>query len=166
MKINLGSGNIRKEGYTNLDILPLKNVDIVCDLSKNIPLSENSVESVYASHFFEHVNYLPHLMEEIYRVCRNGSIVEVICPYFKSNGAFKDPTHVTFITENTFDYFNKEYTESGKLPNYNFKCDFRVKEITYIWPCRKMKYLPFKGLLRKYFWNIAHSICFKLIVIK
>ncbi|MEI6843440.1 MAG: methyltransferase domain-containing protein [bacterium] len=166
MKINLGSGKRRMEGYTNLDILPLENVDIVCDLNKGIPLEENSVDEVFANHFLEHIKNLPYMMEEIYRVCKDGAVVDIRCPYFKSNGAFKDPTHVVFITENTFDYFNKEYTEGGKLPDYGFKCNFKVEKISYIWHSRRMKFVPFKSFLRRYVWNIAHSICFRLIVVK
>jgi ubiquinone/menaquinone biosynthesis C-methylase UbiE len=166
MKINLGSGNKRIQGYTNFDILPLENVDMVCDLNKDIPLDDNSVDEVYSSHCLEHIKDLIFVMEEIYRVCKNGAVVEIICPYFKSSGAFKDPTHVNFITENTFYYFDKDVVKRGTLPDYNFKCNFKVKEISYIYPYRKMKYLPFKNLMRKFLWNVVHSIRFKLVVIK
>ncbi len=166
MKINIGGGNTKIEGYKNIDILPLENVDIVCDLTKNIPLEDDSVDMVYARHSFEHIQNLPHLVEELYRVCKNGAVIEIKCPYFKSNGAFKDPTHVNFITEGTFDYFNKDLIKKGLLPNYNFKCDFRVEKMYYLWANRFIKFIPFKKILLRYFWNIAHSIYFKLVVVK
>ncbi len=166
MQINIGSGNTKLDGYKNLDILPLENVDIVCDLNNGIPLEDNSVEKVYSSHFLEHAKDLVFIMEEIYRVSKNGSIIEIICPYFKSNGAFKDPTHVNFITENTFDYFNKELTKNGVLPDYKFKCNLRVENISFIYHYRTMKFIPFKKFLRRFFWNMAHSICFKMIIVK
>ena len=44
-------------------------------------------------------------MEKIYRVCRTGALVYIEVPYFTSRGAFRDPTHVHFISAETFQYF-------------------------------------------------------------
>ena len=38
MKINLGSGPIRHEGFVNMDASPHVNPDIVCDIEKGISL--------------------------------------------------------------------------------------------------------------------------------
>jgi len=167
MKINLGGGNTKREGYVNVDIIPFPNVDVVCDISKGLPFKENSVEAVYASHFLEHIENLPKLMEEIYRVCKPEAVIEIKCPYFKSNGAFKDPTHVTFITEQTFDYFDPKQIESGKLPDYKFKCKIKIDKMAYLWSSQWLRFVPFKkAFFLKHFWNVARSIYFRLIVIK
>lgn len=165
-KINLGGGNKRINGFKNLDILPLPNVDIVCDLNQGIPLPDNSVSEVYAGHFLEHINDTLKIIEEIYRVCSPGAKVEIKSPYFKSIGAFKDPTHVSFFTENTFDYFDQNKIEAGLIPDYQTKARFRVKKISYIWSSRCLRYVPGKKFLMKYLWNIARTICYELEVIK
>lgn len=54
------------------------------------------------SHVIEHVANLVGLMEEVYRVCKSGAVVEIVVPYYTSRGAFRDPTHVRYITEDTF----------------------------------------------------------------
>lgn len=165
-KINLGGGNTKKDGFINIDILNLENVDIVHDITKGIPLKDNSVDEIFSSHFFEHIPDLSKLMEEIYRVCRDGAVINIKCPYFKSTGAFKDPTHKTFITEKTFEYFDKE--KMGKeLPNYNLKVNFKTIKISYTWSNKRIRYLlPFKKFFLNYFWNIARSISIELKAIK
>ena len=99
-KLNLGSSDRIKPGFLNLDILPLPGVDIVCDLNDGIPLKNDSVTEIYASHILEHIDDIIKIMEEIYRVCQDGAIVKIKVPYFKSNGAFKavSYTHLTLPT--------------------------------------------------------------------
>ncbi len=165
-KIILGGGNNKKEGYLNLDILNFpNNVDIVCDLEEGIPLKNDSVDEVLASHFLEHINDTIKIMEEIYRVCCNGAIVKIKVPYFKSIGAFKDPSHVSFFTEETFKYFDKDQIK-GKLPDYKIEANFKTLKISFLWSSKFVRFLPFKNLFLKHFWNIARTIYFELKVVK
>ena len=87
MKLNLGGGIDVKTGYTNVDLLDLPQVDLVCDVTKGIPLEDNSVNEVVANHFLEHIADTDALMNELYRVCKNGAIIKIKVPYFKSIGA-------------------------------------------------------------------------------
>src|SRR5689334_18726276 len=52
-RIDLGCGLSKTEGFIGFDRFQLPGVDIVCDLDKGIPLADNSVEYVLASHFLE-----------------------------------------------------------------------------------------------------------------
>ena len=165
-KINLGGGKEKIEGFTNIDIIKYPEVDITADLNKGIPLPDNSVEEIWSSHCLEHLNDTIFIMQEIYRVCRNNAIVKIKVPYFKSIGAFKDPTHKRFFTEKTFDYFSKGKLKN-LLPDYQLDVDFRVEKIAYLWSSKWLRFLPFKkAFFLKYFWNIARSIYFELRVIK
>lgn len=167
LKINIGSGNERIDGFKNVDILNLPEVDFVCDISKGLPFEDNSVSEVYACHCLEHIKNLPALMEELYRVCENRAVIKIKCPYFKSDGAFKDPTHVNFITEHTFDYFDRSIISKAKIPDYGFKCNLEIDKISYVWSKPWIRFVPFKKqLFIKYFWNIARSIYFQITVIK
>ena len=166
-KINLGGGNTKIDGYTNIDILALPNVDIVYDLSKGIPLEDNSVDEVYTAHFLEHLDDTVFMMTEIYRVCHANALVRIKVPYFKSIGAFKDPTHKSFFTEKTFDYFNKNITQGGALPDYDLGVDFRLEKISYLWSSWWLCFLPGKKrFFMKYFWNIVRTMYVELRVIK
>lgn len=166
MKLNLGAGATKIEGYLNVDILELEGVDIVCDVTKGLPLEKDSVDEIYAAHFVEHIDDTVGLMKEIYRVCKNGALVRFKMPYFKSTGAFKDPTHVSFFTEKTFEYFDKSFIEEGKLPDYKLNLNFKTEKITYIWSSNILRYIPGKRFLMKYLWNIARTMYVELRVIK
>lgn len=167
IKLNLGSGDKKAKKFLNIDILPLPNVDIVHDLEQGIPLHDNSVIEVHAYHILEHIPDSVKIFEEIYRVCQPGSIVKLKVPYFKSIGAFKDPTHKSFFTEKTFEYFDKSKINDGVLPEYQIKADFRVKKISYIWSSKWIRFLPYKkNFFMKYFWNIARTMYIELKVIK
>ena len=104
-KLNIGCGKNIKEGWINLDGLQLPGVDVVYDLEKSLPFEDNYFEEIEASHILEHINNLIDLMEELHRVCKNGAIINVTCPYFASVSAFSDITHKRFFTLKSFNYF-------------------------------------------------------------
>lgn len=64
--------------------------EIVWDLTKGIPLPDNSVKSIYTSHFLEHVSDVDmwQLFNEIIRVCVGGAIMEVKLPHKDSTEAY------------------------------------------------------------------------------
>ncbi len=167
VKLNLGSGSKKMEGYIGVDILPLPGVDVVCDISKGLPFEDAVVDAVWGSHFIEHMPDTIAVMEEIYRVCKPGATVEFKLPYYMSTSAFKDPTHVKFLNERTWEYFDKRYSETGALPEYSLKSNFRVEKISFIWYRRWYKFLPFKRtLFMPHFFNIAKTMYVKLRVVK
>ena len=83
MKINLGGGKKRREGFTNIDSDKEVNPDIVADLEKGIPLEDNSVSHIYSAHFLEHIKPKKWLwfLDEIQRVAKNGCILELDLPF-------------------------------------------------------------------------------------
>ncbi len=89
LRINLGGGEERIEGFTNIDIVDLPTVDIVADISKGIPLPDNSVVEVRASYILEHIPNTAALMEELYRVCKSDAKLNIKVPYFKSTAVLK-----------------------------------------------------------------------------
>ena len=108
-------------------------------------------------------------MEEIYRICKNGAKVGIHVPYFKSTAQFKQPTHVTPFTERTFEYFDAERLSQGErnmMAAGSLKANFRTEKITYNYYTRGTRFLPFKGLLRRFLWDIVKTIDFDLRVVK
>jgi len=123
MKLDIGCGQNKKQGFIGIDIIKMPGVDIVCDLDKEkIPLKSNSVEEVFSMHFMEHTRNLVAIMEEIWRVCKNGATVIIAVPYYNSIGAFRDPTHKRFFTYNTFDHF----TVTNKVPSFYSSVKFKI----------------------------------------
>ena len=106
MNIDLGCGLNKNRGFKGLDKIPGPGVDIVCDLEDGIPLPDNSVDLVAASHILEHIRNLMELMDEIHRVCKPGADVAICVPHYQSIGAWQDPTHIRPFTEYTFSYWD------------------------------------------------------------
>lgn len=108
-RLNVGCGQDIKPGYVNVDRFPLPGVDVVCDLSREtLPFTDNAFDEVYMSHVLEHLPNTITAMEEVHRVCKPNATVIVKVPHYKHSNAYKDPTHVRFFTEETFDYFGKD----------------------------------------------------------
>jgi predicted SAM-dependent methyltransferase len=166
IRLNLGGGQEKFEGFLNIDRVKLPTVDIVADIEKGIPLPDNSVIEVRASYVLEHITDVPVLMQELYRICQPNARVVIKVPYFKSTAAFKDPTHRSFFTERTFEYFDRDYMEDQRLPEYDLMCDFKVTKFTYNYYNRGTRYLPCIALVRRFFWDVVKSIVVELRVEK
>lgn len=110
MKINMGCGNKKKDGFVGMDLYPCSAVDIVCDISKTLPLTTSSVDEVYASHVVEHIFDIAVLMREIHRVCVHDAVVTILTPHFSSIDSWRDPTHVHHLTYFSFKHFEKKDT--------------------------------------------------------
>jgi predicted SAM-dependent methyltransferase len=55
LKINVGCGAKRKEGWVNLDLHPA--ADIRTDARRRLPVRSGSANLIYSEHFFEHLEY-------------------------------------------------------------------------------------------------------------
>lgn len=171
LKLNIGSGRTSYPGFLNLDKTPLENVDIIWDL-ENLPLpfETNSVSEIICEHVLEHVhNFLP-LMEEFHRICKPNARIQIKVPYFRYEGAFRDPTHVCFFTEHTFIYFEEEYEYS-----YYTTARFKTRKVELLTTSKSSirtlykkinRFIPFKRLLNIFLWNIYTEIYYDLEVIK
>ena len=57
-KLNLGSHNKRMKGYTNVDALPLENVDVVHNLTDYpYPFEDNSIDEILMTEVLEHISW-------------------------------------------------------------------------------------------------------------
>jgi O-antigen biosynthesis protein len=105
IKIDLGGGLFPREGYTTID---QEDGDITCDLNEGIPLPDNSVGVINASHVIEHLRDPIKTMREIHRVLAHGGWAFIEVPSTEGNGAWCDPTHVSFWNEDSFPYYTKQ----------------------------------------------------------
>lgn len=107
MKIDIGCGSSKKDGFVGIDIQNIPGVDLLLDLSREqLPFDDNSVSEVYSSHFFEHlgIDSVQRILEEIYRVCLDGSIVKIRVPHFSGSACFYE-YHKTSFRYSSFSEF-------------------------------------------------------------
>ncbi len=126
ISLDLGCGTNPKNTF-NAD--QLMGIDIREDLDKSIykadlaiepiPFPANFFDFVTAHDFIEHIprviynptrrNCFIELMNEVYRVLKTGGLFLSHTPAFPRSEAFRDPTHVNIIAEDTFNlYFDNE----------------------------------------------------------
>jgi SAM-dependent methyltransferase len=119
----MGCGRDILDCYVNADSIGLPGVALVADFSRPFPFKDNSFSMVNAVNVIEHLPDTVKVMEEIWRVSKAGARVHIKVPHYKSSNAFKDPTHRSFFTEDSFEYF-----DTGRISRYS-KAKFRVAEV-------------------------------------
>ena len=141
MKLNLGCGDKKLEGFMNIDKESLCNPDQIVDLEVfPWPFENNTVEEVNMEHILEHIGASTDahrkIMQELYRICENGAKLRVVVPHPRSDSYLTDPTHVRPITHNTLNMYSKkecrQFIEKGwattPLALY-WDIDFEIKSV-------------------------------------
>jgi SAM-dependent methyltransferase len=101
--VDLGCGPT-KQYATNLglDLRPSPGVDALADLSRGLPLADQSVDVLFAVHILEHLTDFLPLLDEAHRVLRPGGVLHVMSPWWGHVNAIADPTHVRLLDVQTF----------------------------------------------------------------
>lgn len=144
MKLNIGSGYKRYTGFTNIDSDKNCNPDILINLDDEhliLPFEDNSVDEIKAYHILEHIGsgYL-RLLQEIYRVCKPGAILDIHVPHPNHEVYLNDPTHKRPITVEGFRLFSKkvnrlEIERNGTSSTLGIMLgvDFEIVDFNYIY---------------------------------
>jgi hypothetical protein len=141
LRLNLGCGAKRLEGYINID--KFGDPDLRFDLETfPYPWNDNSVVEIEMNHVLEHLGqqtqiYL-RIIQELYRICRPGAKIHVMVPHHRSDRFFHDPTHVRHITPVGLTMFskrlNREWQAAGRaftLLAIYLDVDFELTEVNY-----------------------------------
>lgn len=121
-KLNLGCGRKILPGYVNVDNNPLlkKKHIIVHDL--NIfpyPFKTSQFDEIVMEHVLEHLEDPLAVLQEVYRIGKNGCIVKIKCPHFSYN--WVHPLHKSPISSWLFSYLDTRNFEH--YGNTNFIVD-------------------------------------------
>jgi len=141
MKINLGSGYKHYTDYINVDDDINCNPDFLCNLEKDtLPFDNDTMDRIIAYHVLEHIGegYI-HLLQEIYRICKNGAIIDIRVPHHGHEVFVNDPTHKRPITVEGFRLFSKKVNkyeiETGGTSStlgLKYNVDFEIISFDYI----------------------------------
>lgn len=142
MKLDLGSGLQKHDGFVTIDYDPLNKPDYVVDLeTEPLPFEDNSVDEVIAHHIFEHLGHpgFFNCVKELYRVCKDGAIIDIRVPHHRHDNFFNDSTHRRPITVDGMKLFSKRWndlcTERGSGDSrlgYLFNVDFSVVSFDFV----------------------------------
>ncbi len=127
LRIDLGCGVWKPEGFIGVDIYPSPNVDVVANLNRRFPFSDNSANMIRAHDVIEHLDNRIHTMNELWRISKPDALIDIRVPSTDGRGAFQDPTHVSFWNLNSFLYYCIEYPQYLKLcQSYGFHGMFSI----------------------------------------
>lgn len=129
LRLDLGCGPHKREGFVGVDCRKFEGVDQVADLRKLWPWDDESVTEVHCSHFLEHLNAQEriHFVNELYRVLRPGGTALLITPHWASNRAYGDLTHQwPPVSEMWFYYLDKTWRAANAPHNDFYTCDFAI----------------------------------------
>lgn len=129
VKLDLGCGENKKEGFTGVDIRSLPCVDITHDLFKfPWPWDADTVDEINCSYLYHFVPQPLRIIfiEEIYRVLKKGGKAHITVPHSASwRGVFDARTQWPPLIEQSFVVFDKEWRTKTKHDD-DIKCDFSV----------------------------------------
>jgi hypothetical protein len=113
LKLDLGCGPHKREGFHGVDSFQFVGVDTVHDLRQAPwPWADNSVSEAHASHFVEHLTALERVQfcNELHRVLVPNGTCQIIVPHWASNRAYGDFTHQwPPVSEMWFYYLSKDW---------------------------------------------------------
>ncbi|HEX2164477.1 MAG TPA: hypothetical protein VHM02_11050 [Thermoanaerobaculia bacterium] len=80
LRLHVGAGRERLEGWVNLDLLDLPGVDVVADVTQGLDFT--GVEAVYAEHFLEHLRADQGIdfLAECHRCMAPGGLLRLSTP--------------------------------------------------------------------------------------
>ncbi len=183
VKIDLGCGKRKQEGFLGIDRFPMPEVDILADIDKVLPLEDGSVDMLFSSHSLEHTRDLMFTMREIYRVCKHGAQVCIIAPYNEQKLNIANPYHITIFNEHTPRFWTdhaetpvdvEDYADPVKRPwglsksdNSNPGLDIRLINMEFFY-FPEYRHLPLeqKRKFRNERFNVCDQIMYQLIVWK
>lgn len=139
--LDLGCGPSPKNTFSADEIY---GIDVREDLDNNIKRADLAIEPIpFESDYFDYVTahdfiehiprvaYVParrncfiELMNEVYRVLKAGGLFLSFTPAYPKAEAFRDPTHVNIITEETFGLYFDTQNRWAKM--YGFQGAFEI----------------------------------------
>ncbi|OGF21719.1 hypothetical protein A2Y83_03285 [Candidatus Falkowbacteria bacterium RBG_13_39_14] len=134
IKLNLGSGGTRMKDYINVDVLFVRETDLLAKL-KHLPyfVRKETVSHIYASHILEHfsISEVKKILNICYNLLRKDGEMRISAPDFDK---------ITKIYNNRWEYFQNKIPQSWLGVVYggqNSKYDFHKTGFNYNW----LKYL-------------------------
>jgi len=130
VKLDIGCGSSKRDGYIGVDKLNFDCVDIVHDLNTlPYPFENDYADEIILDNVLEHLDDPIAVIHELHRIGKNNCKVNIIVPYFRSFYSIIDPTHKNFFGYYYFFYFDKKHVFNQKYRYFNIF--FNVKSVEF-----------------------------------
>ena len=130
MKIDIGAGTTKQDGWIGIDKIAFPGIDHVMDAGKDRwPFDDNSVDEARANHFVEHLTAPEriHFVNELWRCLKVGAKCQIVTPHWASTRAYGDLTHQwPPVSEFWFYYLNREWRKANAPHNTDYTCNFEA----------------------------------------
>jgi predicted SAM-dependent methyltransferase len=85
LKLHLGCGNKHINGFINIDIRNLPEVDVVDDILKLNTIENETVDLIYVSHVLEHIGRHEYMnvLKKWFELLKVGGILRIAIPDFE-----------------------------------------------------------------------------------
>jgi len=127
IQLNLGAGANYKWGWANVDFNEEGGKqDLICDLSMVVPFKDNCVDEILMDNFLEHMPRDRYFwfMDELWRICKPGAIINIYVPHCTSPSAFGHPAHYNYFHSSSMDVMSVDVLQNYE--RYN-KARFKIK---------------------------------------
>lgn len=113
MKLNIGCGVNKLNGFVNIDKYAVCEPDLLMDAEVlPWPIGDNEVDEVIFNHSLEHMGGDPNvflgIIKDLYRVCKPNALIHINVPHPRHDYFISDPTHVRAITPELLYLFSKK----------------------------------------------------------
>lgn len=81
-RLHLGSGDHHIAGWINVDFSPAMQIEVVADLTREMPFRSASIDLIHSEDFIEHVDVAAGIvvLRECYRILRTGGVMRLLTP--------------------------------------------------------------------------------------
>ena len=150
MKLDVGCGTNKVEGFIGIDKYNAEGVDVIFDLNTiqrgvQMPYKDSSVSEINCSHVLEHVTSVIAVINEFHRILepvskdrKSGGLLRIVVPSARSWTAFASPLHRNYFVPETF----RNYFASDML---NETTDVELKNAVLPWHIEKLEWTPAKS---------------------
>lgn len=104
VKLNIGSGIDKKEGFIGVDLLPDADIQLNIETDKWL-WEEESVDEILAEHVVEHLESLSKFLNNCWHILKKGCTLTITTPHPLYEWYWQDPTHIHGYTSNTFSIY-------------------------------------------------------------
>lgn len=127
LKLDLGCGSAKKEGFTGVDIRKELKPDICLDLRKPWPWKKGTVDEVHCQLMLQYFTG-PERIEffnKLHHILKPGAKATVVVPHGQSAHAYMDPYYQwPPMNEGSFLFLNSDWRKGNNIYYPDIKCDF------------------------------------------